>query len=221
FVNAFLRSTLMRWVAWQNKCRWRRSPSASERSRPSDCRGSQISQPKSWSFSAHFETDSIINIFIFSNGQPFSRFGAWSCRPFICCARIAAPFSAAPPNLRSQSPIFVPLFVSPSRYSWPCRFCSDFSLKLLCKESRPPSVITSPRRNDFSALPRSCGACSRHHHSVGRVFRFPTRPPPSRLCGFMRVGSNFLGDIRCRASVVHRVSAALEFLFRRRSLTFF
>src|SRR5437899_2044752 len=221
FVSAFPRSTLMRWAAWQNKCRSRRSPSVSEHSLPSDSLGSRISRAKSWSFSALFETDSIINIFISSNGQLFSRFGAWSCRQFTCCAPIASPFSAALPNLRSQSPIFVPLFVFLSRFSWPCRFCSDFFLNLPCKESRPPSVITLPRRNDFSALPRSCGPCSRHHHSLGRIFRFPTRPPPSRLCGLMWVGSNFPGDLPCRASVVHRDGSALEFLFRRRRLTFF
>src|SRR6266481_2631754 len=221
FVNAFPRSTLMRWAAWQNKCRWRRSPSVSERSRPSVSLGSRISRPKSWSFSAHFETDSIINIFISSNGQLFLRFGVLSCRRFTRCAPIAAPFSAALPDLRSQSPIFVLLFVFPSHYSWPCRFCSDFFLKLPCKESRRPSVITLPRRNDFSALPRSCSACSRRNHSFGRIFRFPTRPPLSRLRGLMRLGGNFSGDVLCRASVVYWVVSVLEFLFGRRNLAFF
>src|SRR6267378_3154439 len=221
FVNAFPRSTLMRWAAWQNKCRWRRSPSVSEHSRPSDSLGSRISRPKSWSFLAHFETDSIINIFTSSNGQLFSRFGAWSSRRFICCAPIAAPFSAALPNPRSQSPIFVPLFVFPSRCSWLCQFCSGFFLKLLCKESHRPSVITSPRRNDFSALPRSCSACSRRDHALGRIFRFPTRPPLSRLRGLMRLGDNFSGDLLCRASVVDRVGSVLEFLYGRRNLPFF
>src|SRR5205814_7518645 len=192
-----------------------------EHSPPSDCRGSPISPPKSWSFSELFETDSMINIFISFNGQAFSRFGAWYCRRFTCCARIAAPFSAALPNLKSQSPIFLPVFVFPLRYLLPCQFCSDFSLKLLCKESRPPSAITSPRRNDFSALPRSCGACSRRNHSLGRIFRFPTRSPLSRLRGLMRLGGNFSGDLLCRASVADHVVSVLEFLFGRRNLTFF
>src|SRR2546421_6917882 len=221
FVSAFPRSTLMRWAAWQNKCRSRRSPSVSEHSLPSDSLGSRISRAKSWSFSAPFETDSIINIFISSNGQLFSRFGAWSCRRSTCCAPIAAPFSAALPNLRSQSRIFVPLFVFPSHYSWPCRFCSDFFLKLPCKESRRPSVLTLPRRNDFSALPRSCSARSRRNHSLNRIFRFPTRPPLSRLRALMRPGGNFSGDLLCRASVVDYVLSVLEFLFGRRNLTFF
>src|SRR5207253_7173794 len=161
------------------------------------------------------------NIFMSSNGQLFSRFGAWSCRRSTCCAPIAAPFSAALPNLRSQSRIFVPLFVFPSHYSWPCRFCSDFFLKLPCKESRRPSVLTLPRRNDFSALPRSCSARSRRNHSLNRIFRFPTRPPLSRLRGLMRPGGNFSGDLLCRASVVDYVLSVLEFLFGRRNLTFF
>src|SRR5438477_6640647 len=221
FVSAFPRSTLMRWAAWQNKCRSRRSPSVSQHALSSDSLGSRISRAISWSFSALFETDSIINIFISSNGQLVSRFGAWSCRRFTCCAPIAAPFSAALPNLRSQSPIFVLLFVFLSRFSWPCRFCSGFFLKLPCKESRRPSVITLPRRNDFSALPRSCSACSRRDRSLARSFRFPTSSPLSRLRGFMRLGGNFSGDLLCRASVVDHVVSVLEFLFGRRNLTFF
>src|SRR5207248_9334717 len=139
---------------------------------------------------------------------------------FTCCAPIAAPFSAAPLNLGSQSPIFVPAFVFPSRYSLRRQSCSDFSLKLRCKESPPPFVVTSPRAHDFSALSRSCSNCPRHHYSIGRIFRFPTRPPCARLYRFVRPGGDFHRYLPCRASVVHRFGSALCFLLRRRALAF-
>src|SRR5205823_8939859 len=173
-----------------------------------------------WSFSVLFETGSIINIFISSNGRHFSRFGAWYFQRFTCCAPIAAPFSAAPLSLRSQSPIFVPGFVFPSRYSLQRQFCSDFSPKLRCKESRPPSVITSPRANDLSALSRSCGSCPRYHYPLGRIFHFPARPPFSRLCRLVWPSDDFHRHVLCRASVLHCLGSPVDLLLRRRALAF-
>src|SRR5438132_1045919 len=95
----------MRWVAWQNKCRWRRSPLVLAYSPPSGCPGFRISRPKSWSFSALFETATII-LFVESFTSQLDRRFLGYAALFGLAMIFIATFFVAPQSSTASAPLW-------------------------------------------------------------------------------------------------------------------